>query len=435
MSGNRRDPLLAAPVSGEELSMNVGAPVFMRPKPVPKRTPPPQTETADEQALRTVTASNSADSELETDQGSHAEYSQKEEEFGEENLLRSLSLEQGRDASCLLVGNSEQDRLSLEAESALGQLLSLTGRFLTEMEVRNDSSPVILWFRQDLRLADNPALTAAVRSGRPVIPVYIHVNAEEGRWPLGGAAAYWLHHALLSLSNTLKQQLGSRLLLLSGESSLDQLLQVIMETGATALYFNRVYEPWKITRDTLIAEVLSENGVEVCSFKGVVLFEPLEVIPDRTERLMYGFGSVGFFLNACDGHDIEEPLPAPTKRLRTPAAWPSSLGVSDLKLAVLPLRPDGSEIDWAAGIRDFWGFDEAAALSALAEFVEHGCFHFEGRQRFRADRKYTALISPYIRFGQLSPRTVYAAVVHRHPETRNPKPNPEPRNSKPETRN
>jgi deoxyribodipyrimidine photo-lyase len=204
------------------------------------------------------------------------------------------------------------------------------------------------------------------------------------------------------------------LLIYSGESSLDLLLQVIVDTGAAAVCFNRVYEPWKISRDALIAELLSANDMAVCSCKGVVLFEPKEVVPDRSERLMYGFGSVGFFLNACDGHDIGEPLPAPAKRLRAPKAWPQSLRVSDLKLDMMPLRPDGSEIDWAYGIREFWGFGEEAAHAALDEFVHNGCFHFEGKQRFRADRKYTSVISPYVRFGELSARTVFAAVVRRH---------------------
>jgi deoxyribodipyrimidine photo-lyase len=246
-------------------------------------------------------------------------------------------------------------------------LLRLTNRPLPEIESRTSSSvsPVILWLRQDLRLHDNPALVLAAASRRPVIPVYMHVPAEEGTWPLGGAAQYWLNHALLHLSQALESKLGSKLLILSGESSLDLLLQLIVESGATAVCFNRVYEPWKISRDALIAEVLSENGVTVCSNKGVVLFEPLEVIPDTDERLMYGFGSVGFFLNACDGHDIEEPLPPPNKALRAPKHWPLAMRVEQLGLDVLPLRPDGTEIDWAAGIREFWGFGEDAALAGM----------------------------------------------------------------------
>ena len=336
-------------------------------------------------------------------------------------MAGALSLEHGRDTSSLSANSAshpastcEQDRLSLEAEDNMKRLLQLSDKKELRAHASPDADPVILWFRQDLRLIDNPALVTAAQSGRPVLPVYLHVPAEEGRWPLGGATKFWLHQALTCLSRSLETQLGSKLLVYSGDSSLDLLLSLIVETRASSVCFNRVYEPWKIKRDTEIAEVLGANGVTVSSCKGVVLFEPVEVVPDRTERLMYGFGSVGFFLNACDGHDIGAPLPAPGGRLRAPREWPLAQRVQDLRLDAMPLRPDGTTIDWAGGIREFWGFGEAAAHAALTDFVCNGCFHFEGKQRFRADRKYTSVISPYVRFGELSPRTVYAAVVGRH---------------------
>ena len=125
---------------------------------------------------------------------------------------------------------------------------------------------------------------------------------------MGGATKFWLHQALTCLSRSLETHLGSKLLMYSGDSSLDLLLSRIVETRASSVCLNRVYERWKVQRDTEIAEVLGANGVTVSSCKGVVLFEPLEVVPDRTERLMYGFGSVEFFLNACDGHGIGAPL-------------------------------------------------------------------------------------------------------------------------------
>ena len=313
-----------------------------------------------------------------------------------------------------LLQNREQDRLSEEADACLQRLLELTNNVpLPEGKKGAAAPPVILWFRQDLRLHDNPALVAAAQSGRPVIPVYLHVPVEDGKWPVCGAAKYWLHHALLHLSQALDSKLGSKLLICSGESSLDLLLMLIMDSGATTVLFNRVYEPWKVSRDALIAQVLSENGVSVHSTKGVVLFEPIEVRPDTDQRIQYGFGSVGFFLNACDGHEIQEPLPVPL-RLRAPVRWPQAQSLSDLRLDAQPRRKNGTTIDWAKGIRENWGFREEDALAALEEFVYNGCFHFEGRQRFRADRKYTAVISPYMRFGQLSPRTVFHAVVQRH---------------------
>jgi hypothetical protein len=169
--------------------------------------------------------------------------------------LNALSLG-GRDASCIHdLENSAQNRLSFEAEASLQRLLHLTSKPLTKTQSRGSGSPVIMWFRQDLRLTDNPALIAAVNSGRPVLPVYLHVPSEEDTWPLGGAAKYWLHHSLLHLSDDLETKLGSKLLIFSGDNSLELLLHLITESGAEALSFNRVYEPWKISRDALVAEV------------------------------------------------------------------------------------------------------------------------------------------------------------------------------------
>jgi len=169
--------------------------------------------------------------------------------------LNALSLG-GRDASCIHdLENSAQNRLSFEAEASLQRLLHLTSKPLTKTQSRGSGSPVIMWFRQDLRLTDNPALIAAVSSGRPVLPVYLHVPSEEDTWPLGGAAKYWLHHSLLHLSDALETKLGSKLLIFSGDNSLELLLHLITESGAEALSFNRVYEPWKISRDALVAEV------------------------------------------------------------------------------------------------------------------------------------------------------------------------------------
>lgn len=94
--------------------------------------------------------------------------------------------------------------------------------------------------------------------------------------------------------------------------------------------------------------------------------------------------------------------------------WPSSLQVNQLLLDLMPLRKDGSRVDWAHDIRRFWTFGEDGANRALKEFVFEGAYHFEGRERFRADRKYTAVISPFVRFGELSPRTVHWAIVQKH---------------------
>ena len=102
-------------------------------------------------------------------------------------------------------------------------------------------TPAIVWFRQDLRLRDNPALDAASRRGGPVIPVYVMDEEGEGAWPLGGASRWWLHHSLEALSESLRER-GSRLVVARGGSGtvMDRLAE---ETGAGAVFWNRRYEP------------------------------------------------------------------------------------------------------------------------------------------------------------------------------------------------
>jgi len=121
------------------------------------------------------------------------------------------------------------------------------------------TAPAIVWFRQDLRLADNPALRAAHERGAAVIPVFIWAPEEEGDWPPGAASRYWLHQSLASLQAELDKA-GSRLILRRG-GSLEQLDRLIDETGSEAVYWNRRYEPAAIQRDAGIKERLRSRGL------------------------------------------------------------------------------------------------------------------------------------------------------------------------------
>ena len=123
------------------------------------------------------------------------------------------------------------------------------------------SEHVLVWFRQDLRLEDNPALAAALKTGKPVIPLYIHAPDEEGSWAPGGASLWWLHHALESLDKALQAH-GLQLVLRRG-SSLDALLDICRAHHVTEVFWNRRYEPLIIARDTHIKAQLrsaDQNG-------------------------------------------------------------------------------------------------------------------------------------------------------------------------------
>ena len=132
--------------------------------------------------------------------------------------------------------------------------------------------PIILWFRQDLRLQDNSALAEAVARGGPVIPIYILDDAGEGRWAQSGASRWWLHHSLAALQASLVAR-GSQLILAEG-GALAILRGLIKSTGASAVYWNRRFEPASIARDSTVKAVLASEGIEARSFNSSVLFEP-----------------------------------------------------------------------------------------------------------------------------------------------------------------
>lgn len=129
---------------------------------------------------------------------------------------------------------------------------------------------VLVWFRRDFRLTDNPALTAAVQRRERVVPVVIHAPEEQAPWAPGGASNWWLHHSLAALEKSCAA-LGSPLVLKSGPAR-TTLKDLIAETGATAVYWNRLYDPALITRDKDIKEALKADGIAVESFNSALLF-------------------------------------------------------------------------------------------------------------------------------------------------------------------
>ena len=131
--------------------------------------------------------------------------------------------------------------------------------------------PVIVWFRSDLRLRDNPALAAAVATKQPIIPVFVLDDVNPGPWKRGGASRWWLHQSLSQLQKEVPFVFGK------GEAEAE-LLKIVHKTKAQGVFWNRCYEPWAIARDRKIKQALKENGVMVESFNGSLLFEPWEIM-------------------------------------------------------------------------------------------------------------------------------------------------------------
>ena len=132
----------------------------------------------------------------------------------------------------------------------------------------------LVWFRQDLRLADNPALTLAAQRGT-VVPVYIDCSAEEGPWPPGGASRWWLHQSLQRLDATLRDR-NSRLCMRQGPASA-VLRELCAETGADAVFWNRRYEPVITARDASVKSELRAAGLIAESRNAALLVEPWEI--------------------------------------------------------------------------------------------------------------------------------------------------------------
>ena len=260
-----------------------------------------------------------------------------------------------------------------------------------------------MWFRQDLRVADNPALNAALEHDAAVIPVYIHAPGEEGAWAPGAASRWWLHHSLARLGDDLAQR-GSRLILRAAESSLAALSALVHECGATRIVWNRRYEPVIIARDQQIKSALRAAGIETSSHNSALLHEPWTV-KTKTGAPYQVF--TPYWRHCLGLDDPGRPLPAPS-RLPAPVRWPECAGLHNLGL--LP------KIDWAAGIRAAWVPGSAAAHAQLKRFLTE-CHDEYPALRDQPGVPGTSRLSPHLHFGEIGPRQIWHA-THRFAQGR-----------------
>ncbi len=254
----------------------------------------------------------------------------------------------------------------------------------------------IVWFRRDLRLSDNPALVAAAEEADAVIPVYIWSPEDEGEWAPGGAQRWWLHRSLAALGQVLEDR-GSRLIIRRGPAR-EALAGLVAETGAGGVFWNRLYDPALVERDTRIKSDLAGAGVEARSFKAGVLFEPREI------RTGQGGPYRVFtpFWRACQKHPEPAAPLKPPSHLPAPADWPSGHAVE-----ALGLLPD---IPWHESLEAAWTPGESGAHGRLGAFVQHGLIGY-GEDRDRPDREGVSRLSPYLHHGELSPRQAWHAVA------------------------
>jgi len=256
-------------------------------------------------------------------------------------------------------------------------------------------APAIIWLRLDLRLADNPSLEAAVKHGGPVIPVFIHDPEAEGHWQPGGASNWWLHHALLDLAEQFEKA-GSPLVIRHGDS-LAELKQLVKETGADLVTWNRRHEPLIIERDTQVKTSLRNAGVKAESFNGNLLHEP-HLVKTLAGNPFQVF--TPFWKNCLANLKFGIPLKAPKKL--TP--FEKSLkSVAVDKLGLLP------KIKWDTAFPKHWDPTRKGAEKRLKNFVAAPVKNYPtNRDIPKLDG--TSRLSPYLHFGQISPLEIVDAV-------------------------
>jgi deoxyribodipyrimidine photo-lyase len=258
------------------------------------------------------------------------------------------------------------------------------------------TAPVIVWFRNDLRLDDNPALDAAARSGAPVVALYALDDESAGDWRMGAASRWWLHYSLSSLSTDLAR-LGVTLILRRGRADF-ALEELIGETGASGVYWNRLYEPWAMRRDGEIKARLRARGLAVESFNGSLLFEPAHMRNKQGDV----FKVFSPFWRACLATGgPPAPLPAPKKLKAAPAQ--KSEALDDWRL--LPTKPD-----WAKVMRETWKTGEKAARKRLADFAAGPVNDYKVARDFMATAGVSRM-SPHLHFGEVSPRRVWTEIM------------------------
>ena len=247
----------------------------------------------------------------------------------------------------------------------------------------------IFWFRNDLRLDDNPGLFEACKAGE-VLAIYIHDDQSPADWSMGGASRVWLHHSL----SDLQQRLDGKLHVYSG-SPIEVLSRLIDSYQIDNLYWNRCYEPWCITRDTAIKSMLTQRQVTVTSYNAALLWEPWTVV--KSDGTPYKVFTPYYRRGCLSRPSPREPLPAPDlNKIVLLANEPTAIDT----LGLLSGRP------WESEIISQWNIGELAAKQRLGIFINHRIHQYKEQRNYPAEAGVSNL-SPHLHFGEISPHTIW----------------------------
>ncbi|WP_346763330.1 cryptochrome/photolyase family protein [Mangrovimicrobium sediminis] len=254
----------------------------------------------------------------------------------------------------------------------------------------------LYWYRQDLRLADLPAMRAAIDNGLKLIPCYVFDDAAAGQWSPGGASRWWLHHSLAALDTELAKR-GSPLVVRRGETA-RVLADLAAQTGAEAVYCSEAIDPWARELQSQVADALWETGVQLEARPSALLFHPGTVCTQAGDP----YRVFTPFWRAC----LQQPSPAEPLSAASGKHFVEhdldSLPHDDWQL--LPRNPD-----WAAGWDELWSPGATGARRALQHFLDNALDSYAEGRDFPAARS-TSRLSPHLHFGEISPRQVWHAV-------------------------
>jgi len=261
--------------------------------------------------------------------------------------------------------------------------------------------PVLLWFRNDLRLADNHALAAAVATGVPVVPVFVLDDISPGAWKAGAASRWWLHKSLESLGHDIEAR-GGQLVLRRGATD-EVLVDLATEVDAQAIYCSRAYEPWARRIETALHERLQAKGIALKRFSGALLHEPDQVATQTGGPYKV---YTPFWRALERSVKTAAPVSAPPR-----LAMPRMKIASD-KLSSWGLLP--SKPNWAGGLREKWQPGEEGARERFATFLDHAIADY-AVARDRPDRAGTSCLSAHLHFGEITPSQCWhAALANAH---------------------
>lgn len=251
---------------------------------------------------------------------------------------------------------------------------------------------IICWFRQDLRLSDNPAFLQATKRGE-VLPIFIldDVNAEDHR--MGSASRWWLHHSLYSL----QEKLNGNLRFYQGDAKLI-IENLLARKNVCGIYWNRCYEPWRIRRDTAIKSRLEKENIEHRSFNASLLWEPWQNLKsDGTPYKVF----TPYYKNALNNLAPPREALEPREKIRF-----ARDDFDDIPLEALALLPD---IRWDKQLEPHWQIGETGAETRLDEFIDQGLTEYKTGRDFPASESVSRL-SPHIHWGEISPFQLWHAI-------------------------